>query len=143
VIRRLDHVAVLVRDTDDALLWFRDRLGMTVVMVDVINTPPVKLTYLDCGNAFFQLVEPLDTSGQLAALLESRGEGFHHVCFGVDDPVEEAKVMASDGSTDILLGSGRGRRSVFAPGPVRFGIRLECTQFDHHIDVESTPGYLK
>jgi catechol 2,3-dioxygenase-like lactoylglutathione lyase family enzyme len=30
VLRRLDHVAVAVRDTDQALRYFRDRLGLAV-----------------------------------------------------------------------------------------------------------------
>jgi len=142
VIRRLDHVAVLVRDTDQALLWFRDVLGLTVALVDAVDVPPVKLTYLDCGNSYLQLVEPRESTGPLAALLDRNGEGFHHVCFGVDDPVTEAQAMSSDGTTQVTLGSGRGRRSVFAPGPIMHGLRLECTEFNHVMDVARSAGYL-
>ena len=39
---------------------FSGRLGLTVVHVDVLEAPRVKLTYLDAGNTYVQLVEPLD-----------------------------------------------------------------------------------
>jgi methylmalonyl-CoA/ethylmalonyl-CoA epimerase len=142
MIRRLDHIGVLVRDSETALTWFRDVLGLQVALVDIIDTPPVKLTYLDCGNSFLQLVEPLDPDGPLFALLDRDGEGFHHVCFGVDDPEKAARAMSSDGSSSVTLGSGRGRRSVFAPGPVRYGLRLECTEFDRAVDVDGSRGFL-
>ena len=45
----------------------------------------MRLTYLDAGNAFLQLVEPLDPASALATWLDEHGEGLHHICFGVDD----------------------------------------------------------
>ena len=70
VLRRLDHVAVLVRSTDDALRFYRDHLGLTVHSSEEIPIPPVRLTYLDAGNAFVQLVEPLEGDSDLAKWLE-------------------------------------------------------------------------
>ena len=69
MIRRLDHVAVAVADTDAALAYFRDHLGLAVVAVDFPPEVPVKLTYLDLGNTYLQLVEPLDPDHALAAWL--------------------------------------------------------------------------
>ena len=85
VIRRLDHVAVAVKDTEAALAYFRDRLGLRVAAVDEPPEVPVRLTYLDLGNTWLQLVEPLDPAHPLAAWLEANGDGLHHICFGVDD----------------------------------------------------------
>ena len=84
-IRRLDHVAVLVRNTDDALSFYEGHLGLRVQSSEEIPMPHVRLTYLDAGNAYVQLVEPLDGTSPLAAQLDEHGEGLHHVCFGVDD----------------------------------------------------------
>ena len=60
MIRRLDHVAVAVKDSEAALLHFRDRLGLRVAAVDEPPESAVRLTYLDLGNTWLQLVEPLD-----------------------------------------------------------------------------------
>ena len=74
-LRRLDHVAVAVRDTDEALRYFGDRLGLRVTRSEEIPSPHVRLTYLDAGNAYIQLVEPLDADGVLSRWLDENGEG--------------------------------------------------------------------
>jgi methylmalonyl-CoA/ethylmalonyl-CoA epimerase len=143
VIRRLDHVAVAVRDTDAALAHFRDQLGLEVVAVDYPPEVPVRLTYLDLGNAWLQLVEPLDTSHALAAWLRTHGEGLHHICFGVDDVESELQRIGPPGAPVPPLGSGRGRPAGFAAGEPQHGVRIECTVFDRRADVEDVPGMLK
>src|SRR5206468_12707955 len=94
VIRRLDHVAVAVRDTDDALRYFRDRLGLEVARSEELASPRVRLTYLDAGNAYIQLLEPLDPGADLARWLDENGEGLHHICFGADDVLAAAGALS-------------------------------------------------
>lgn len=141
VVRRLDHVAVLVRDTEAALRFYRERLGLRVAASEEIAAPHVRLTYLDVGNAFIQLVEPLDDGGPLTAWLDEHGEGLHHICFGVDD-VPAAVAALSDDGAEVTLGSGRGRVSSFLTAAASGGVRLECTEFVRALDVDGTPGWL-
>lgn len=141
-IRRLDHVAIAVADTDAALAHFRDRLGLAVVHTEELEQPRVRLTYLDAGNAFIQLVQPLDDRSELARSLAADGEGLHHICFGVDDAVESAAALSTDGTAPVC-GTGRGRISSFVPGPPVHGVRIECTEFDRAIDVDAAPGWLE
>lgn len=141
LLRRLDHVAVVVRSTDGALRYYRDRLGLAVHSTEEIGELGVRLTYLDAGNAFLQLVEPLDETGPLAAWLAEHGEGLHHVCFGVDD-VTEALAALSDNGAPVSLGQGRGRLSGFVATSDGHGVRIECTEFVREQDVDAVPGWL-
>jgi methylmalonyl-CoA epimerase len=143
LLRRLDHVAVAVRDTDTALQHFSERLGLRVASSEELEVPRVRLTYLDAGNAYIQLVEPLDGESELARWLDENGEGLHHICFGVDD-VPDAIAQLSGETGPPRLASGRGRTSGFVPAPngTGHGVRLECTEFVRAIDVEQTPGWL-
>jgi methylmalonyl-CoA/ethylmalonyl-CoA epimerase len=141
ILRRLDHVAVLVRSTDDALRFYRDHLGLAVHSSEEIPTPPVRLTYLDAGNAFVQLVEPLERDSDLAKWLEAHGEGLHHICFGVDDVAGAVSTLSEDGSP-VMLGTGRGRVSGFVTTSGGNGVRIECTEFDRALDVDGAPGWL-
>ncbi|MGH2945549.1 MAG: VOC family protein, partial [Solirubrobacteraceae bacterium] len=109
MLRRLDHVAVVVRCTERALEHFGARLGLPVVASEELRTPHVRLTYLSTGNAYLQLVEPLSRDGPIAEHLREHGEGLHHVCFGADDPVADAGALG-DGAP-ATAGSGRGRTS--------------------------------
>ena len=140
MIRALDHVAVVVADTEAALRHFRDRVGLRVVAVDEPPEVPVRLTYLDLGNTYLQLVEPLDPTHPLAAWLESHGEGLHHICFGVDD-VPAAAAALGDGEPPVI-GSGRGRPSAFLTTGESHGVRIECTQFLRDEDVDRVTGWL-
>lgn len=142
-IRRLDHVAVLVRDTALALDHFSGHLGLRVCHQEELSEPPVRLTYLDCGNAFIQLVEPLDHSSELAKTLEKRGEGLHHLCFGVDDVPQAVAELSRPGLPRAPLGQGRGRTSGFVANGADHGVLVELTGFVRHEDVDGTPGWLR
>jgi methylmalonyl-CoA/ethylmalonyl-CoA epimerase len=141
LLRRLDHVAVLVRDTEVALRFYRDRLGLRLASTEEISTPHVRLTYLDTGNAYIQLVEPLDAESPLTATLDREGEGLHHICFGVDDVAAAVEALSDDGAP-VTMGAGRGRVSSFVTNGGSRGVRIECTRFDRVSDVDETPGWL-
>lgn len=138
-VRRLDHVAIAVRDADSAVAEFSARLGLRQVHSEELSRPAVRLTYLDAGNCFIQLVQPLSPDAEIAAWLDEHGEGVHHVCFGVDDVA--AAVAAIGGEAPSAVGSGRGRVSAFVPGSLH-GMRIECTQFEREEDIERSPGWL-
>jgi methylmalonyl-CoA epimerase len=142
VIRRLDHLAVAVADTDRALEYFRDRLGLRVVAVDTPPEVPVKLTYLDLGNTYLQLVEPLDPEHPVAKWVAANGDGLHHLCFGVDDVVADLAALGPPDLPPLPLGSGRGRPAGFMPGEPEHGTRIEFTSFHHAEDVDAAVGYL-
>jgi methylmalonyl-CoA/ethylmalonyl-CoA epimerase len=133
-VRRLDHVAVVVRDTEAAIRHFSGSLGLDVVSSETLCDPRVRLTYLDLGNTLLQLVEPLDDRSTVAASLAEHGEGLHHLCFAVDS-VDDAVVKLSDSGRDPTLASGRGRTSAFIGGSPLHGVRLECTEFRPEIDL--------
>jgi methylmalonyl-CoA/ethylmalonyl-CoA epimerase len=142
IIRRLDHVALVVSDTAQALEYFSGSLGLQVAHAEELESPRVRLTYLDVGNAFIQLVEPLDSESDPAHVLRSEGEGVHHLCFGVRNVADAVEVLSDGDGSSLPLGQGRGRVSGFVGGPVRYGIRVECTEFSFEDDVELVPGWL-
>jgi methylmalonyl-CoA epimerase len=127
LLRRLDHVAVAVLDTDAALQHFRDTLGLHVFAVDEPPEIPVRLTYLDLGNTYLQLVEPLDGESAIAAWLAENGEGLHHICFEVEDLPAALRRLRPAGTRQPALGSGRGRPTGFVAGTPPHGVRIEFT----------------
>jgi methylmalonyl-CoA/ethylmalonyl-CoA epimerase len=141
LLRRLDHVAVVVRSTEAALRYYTGRLGLHVHSSEEIDVPHVRLTYLDAGNTFLQLVEPLDDASALGSWLDEHGEGLHHICFGVEDVATAVAALSDDGAAPVL-GTGRGRISAFVSGGATHGVRIECTEFSHRQDVDLVSGWL-
>jgi methylmalonyl-CoA/ethylmalonyl-CoA epimerase len=140
-LRRLDHVGIAVRDTEAALRYFCGELGLAIIHTEDRTTPPVRLTYLDAGNAYLQLLEPLAPDSDLARFLRERGEGMHHLCFAVDDVATGAAAI-SHTTVPPTIGGGRGRESAFVPGPVSHGVALECTAFSYEEDVVARRGWI-
>lgn len=132
-IRRLDHIGIAIRDTEAALGYFRDRLGLQVIHSEENLQVGARLTYLDLGNAWLQLVEPLHEDTPVTKYLQEHGEGLHHICFAVDEVERDAGTLG-DGGT-VRMGSGRGRPAAFLPGGPRHGTRIECTRFEYTADV--------
>jgi methylmalonyl-CoA/ethylmalonyl-CoA epimerase len=112
---RVHHVAVVVRDLDTALGFYRDRLGLPVELVLPIESDGVTIAFLPVGESKVELVMPTDASTGVARFLESRGEGFHHVCLEVADLAAELDRLAGEGVELIDSGPRRG-----AEGPVAF-----------------------
>ena len=112
---RVHHVAVIVRDLDAALAFYRDTLRMPLELVLPIESDGVRIAFLPVGESKVELVEPTDPSTGVARFLESRGEGFHHVCFEVADLAAELERLAGEGVELIDTAPRKG-----AEGPVAF-----------------------
>ena len=112
---RVHHVAVVVRDLDVALGFYRDRLGLPVELVLPIESDRVRIAFLPVGESKVELVEPTDDTTGVARFLASRGEGFHHVCFEVPDLAATLDRLAAEGIELIDMAPRRG-----AEGPVAF-----------------------
>jgi methylmalonyl-CoA/ethylmalonyl-CoA epimerase len=112
---RVHHVAVIVRDLDAALGFWRDTLGLPVELVLPIERDRVTIAFLPVGESKVELVMPTDDSTGVARFLASKGEGFHHVCFEVANLAETLIRLEIDGVELIDSAPRKG-----AEGPVAF-----------------------
>ncbi len=86
--RRIDHVAIIVRNIEQALAFYQDILGITPREIKEIPTEQVRIAFLPMGGpggSEIELIEPTNPDSSLARFLEKRGEGLHHICLEVDD----------------------------------------------------------
>ena len=112
---KIHHVAVVVEDIDRALGFWRDLLGLPVETILPIDTDRVTIAFLPVGESRVELVQPTDDTTGVARFLAGKGEGFHHVCFEVDNLAETLTRLALDGIELIDAAPRRG-----AEGPVAF-----------------------
>lgn len=84
-LKRLDHVAVLVSDLDQSLVFWQDQLGLELDHVEIISSMAVKIAFLPLGESEIELVQPLTEDSGLAKYLAKKGPGLHHLCIEVDD----------------------------------------------------------
>ncbi len=125
----LDHLAIVVPDTEEALKLWRDQMGFPLLYSEVVNGGLVKLTHLDLGNTHLQLVEPLTPDHPLSAWLKNHGPGLHHFCLKVDN-VDRAQIELSGGgfTSGLKPHQGtQGKRALFLDKNATRGAQVEIT----------------
>lgn len=122
----LDHLAIVVPDTEAALKIWRDQAGLPVLYSEEVNGGTVRLTHLDLGNTHLQLVEPLTPTHPLQTWLDQHGAGLHHFCLRVPN-VSEA-IASSPFSTAPEPHEGtQGKRAIFVDKTTTGGVIMEYT----------------
>jgi methylmalonyl-CoA/ethylmalonyl-CoA epimerase len=111
-LKRLDHVAILVEDLDDALVFWQDKLGLKLDHVETISSMEVKIAFLPLGESEVELVQPTTGDSGLAKFLEKRGPGLHHICLEVEDIQSKLEELKEKGvrlidETPVNMDDGR------------------------------------
>ncbi|NLH08372.1 MAG: methylmalonyl-CoA epimerase [Chloroflexi bacterium] len=96
-VKRINHVALVVPDIEEATAFYRDVLGLRLERVERIYEQEVTVAFFPVGNSKVELLQPTtDTSG-VARFLEKRGPGMHHLCLEVDDIEETLEALRARG----------------------------------------------
>jgi methylmalonyl-CoA epimerase len=102
--KRIDHVAIIVRNIEQALAFYRDTLGITPSEIKEVPTEQVRIAFLPMGGpggSEIELIEPTVSGSTLTKYLEKRGEGLHHICLEVDN-IDEALQEMKDKGAPVL-----------------------------------------
>lgn len=104
LLTRIDHVGIACRDLDQAIEVYRATFGLEVVSTEVNQGQGVREAMLRVasgnGGSYVQLLEPLAADTPVGKFLARRGEGVHHVGYGVAD-IGEA--LSAIGATGVRL----------------------------------------
>lgn len=84
-IKKINHVAIIVEDIDQAMAFWRDGLGLEIEKIKKIPEQEARVAFLPLGESEIELVEPTTEDSGIARFMSKRGPGMHHVCFEVDD----------------------------------------------------------
>jgi len=133
--RRIDHVAIIVHNIEQALAFYRDILGITPREIKEVPTEQVRIAFLPMGGpggSEIELIEPTNPDSSLARFLEKRGEGLHHICLQVDDIDASLVNMQAKGAPVLdkqprIAAEGR---AVFLHPKGTHGVLLELVERD-------------
>lgn len=80
----LDHAGLATQDADELSTLYEDLLQCERVHSEVMNE--MQLTFLDLGNTYLELIEPLN-GGPIADYLAENGPGIHHIALETENLV--------------------------------------------------------
>lgn len=97
MIRKIDHVGIVVRNIDEALKIFSNVFGFSIVESITDPRQEFRSVLIFVGNAVLELIEPISPRGDIAKFLEQRGEGIHHLSLSVDNIDQELNSLQAKG----------------------------------------------
>ena len=98
MIKKVDHIAIAVRNLDEALQLYDKLFGARPSKIETIPQQGVKPALIPMGQGSeIELLEPIDPQSGVAKFIESRGEGIHHICLEVEDVDRELDTLANKG----------------------------------------------
>lgn len=78
------HIGIAVHSIDEARGLY-ESLGLTIESVEEVPAEQVRVAMIACGATHIELLEPMSPSSPIAAFLDKRGPGIHHLCLDSDD----------------------------------------------------------
>jgi methylmalonyl-CoA/ethylmalonyl-CoA epimerase len=127
----IDHVAIAVRDLDAAVAYYRDTFGAEVVHRERVESDGVEEALIKVAESYIQLLVPVSDDSPVAAYLERRGEGLHHVGYRVADCGVALQAVKDSGGRVIDEAprpGSRGTTVAFIHPKTAFGTLIELVQ---------------
>lgn len=94
----IQHIAIAVRDIEQAKQLYAGVLGASVSETTDVPDQKVRICFIELSNARIELVSPMTGNLPLTRFLEKQGEVLHHICLGVADLTAELARLKQQGA---------------------------------------------
>lgn len=126
--KKVDHIGIAVKDLQLALPYYTEVLQLPLLGIEEVPSQNVTVAFLDAGNIKLELLEPIGEAGAVAKFIEKRGEGMHHIAFGVtsiQERMEELKAKGVQLLQDQPKQGAGGAAVAFMHPKASFGVLYE------------------
>jgi methylmalonyl-CoA/ethylmalonyl-CoA epimerase len=130
-VKAVNHIGIAVRSIADQRPFYEGTLGAAFEGVEEVPSQKVRVAFLRVGDVRIELLEPADPAGPVAAFLEKRGEGLHHVAFtvaGIEDRIAELKREGLRMIDDAPRPGAHHMRIAFVHPKSTFGVLTELCE---------------
>ena len=97
----VNHIGIAVRSLDDHRAYYEDVLGARFEGVEEVPDQKVRVAFYSVGPeghaVRLELLEPTADDSPVAAFIERRGEGMHHIAYTVDDVRARLDALKAEG----------------------------------------------
>ncbi|MGD8453470.1 MAG: methylmalonyl-CoA epimerase [Phycisphaerae bacterium] len=81
----VSHVGIAVHSITEARSFYEKVLGAHYEGEETVPGQKVRVAFFTVGPVRLELLEPTEATSPVAAFLEKRGEGVHHIAYSVSD----------------------------------------------------------
>lgn len=128
ILKKVDHIGIAVKNLDETIPYYTETLGLKVLKIEEVASESVRVAFIDAGNVKLELLEPMSEQSAIHTFIEKKGEGIHHIAFGVEG-IEERMIELREKGIRILneqpkIGAG-GAKVAFVHPKSSFGVLYE------------------
>lgn len=143
MIGHIHHVGVVLPDADEALGFFRDKMGLEISEDRTMEDQGVRGILLGVGENEIELLQPTRDDTGVARYLERHGPKLHHICFETDDVDGELTRLKAAGVEliDEQPRDGIAGRIAFIHPKASHGVLIELAQTPEGSHISSDKGF--
>jgi methylmalonyl-CoA/ethylmalonyl-CoA epimerase len=93
-VKAVNHIGIAVRSIEAQRPFYEGALGAEFEGFEDIPSQKIRVGFFRIGDVRLELLEPTEPASTVAAFLEKRGEGLHHIAFtvaGIEERIAELK----------------------------------------------------
>jgi methylmalonyl-CoA/ethylmalonyl-CoA epimerase len=95
--KAVNHIGIAVSSIDKHREFYEQVLGATFEAVEEVPSQKVRVAFFRLGDVRLEVLEPTEPTSAVAAFLEKRGEGLHHVAYTVDNIAQRLEDLKAAG----------------------------------------------
>ena len=99
--RGINHIGIAVRSIDAHRPYYEGTLGARFEGIEEVAEQRVRVAFFALGSerapVRLELLEPTSPDSPIAAFIEKRGEGLHHVAYTVEDLPARLEALKAGG----------------------------------------------
>jgi methylmalonyl-CoA/ethylmalonyl-CoA epimerase len=130
-VKAINHIGIAVRSIDAQRPFYESVLGAVFEGVEDVPDQKVRVGFFRIGDIRLELLEPTDPAGTVAAFLDKRGEGLHHVALtvqGIEDRIAELKRSGVRMIDEVPRPGAHHMRIAFLHPKSTFGVLTELCE---------------
>lgn len=126
--KRIDHIAIAVKDLDAAVETYQNNFGLVKVKEGEVAALGIRNAFLQIGDAQIELITPLTAQGPVADFLNRQEGGMYLLSLEVDDLSVAITELQNNGMRVNVAEGGEGKRIAFVSPRATHGVLLQLLE---------------
>jgi methylmalonyl-CoA epimerase len=126
--KRIDHIAIAVKDLEAAVATYQHNFGLEKVSGDDIPALGIRNAFLQIGDAQIELITPLAEQAPVADFLAKQGGGMYLLALEVDNLDDAIATLQNQGARMQVATGSTGQRLAFVSPRATHGVLLQLLE---------------
>ncbi len=126
--KRIDHIAIAVKDLDAAIETYQNNFGVAKVKEGEVPALGIRNALLQIGDAQIELITPLTAQGPVADFLTKQEGGMYLLSLEVDDLGAAIAELQNNGTRVNVTEGSEGKRIAFVSPRATHGVLLQLLE---------------